>query len=78
MFWPTDITSIAPKSTRENSRVSDFFYSNLPRVQSTPGKKISLAVACAGGLPRDFLKKMAKKGLFSRFFGEGGTFLGSN
>ena len=30
-----------------------------------------------GGVTHDFLKKIAKKGLFSRFFGEGGTFLGS-
>ena len=30
-----------------------------------------------GGVTRDFLKRMAKKGLFSRFFGERGTFLGS-
>ena len=30
-----------------------------------------------GGVARDFLKIMAKKGLFSRFFEVGGTFLGS-
>ena len=46
-------------------------------LQSTPGEKISSWTLMDGSVTRDFPKIMAKKRLFSRFFGAGGTFLGS-
>ena len=40
-------------------------------------KQNSMCEPVCGGQTRVFLKKIAKKGVFRHFFGEGGAFLGS-
>ena len=73
---PTDPTSIASKSSLDTSRHSNFFTAHSSWSKLPATKKISLGERGYGCVTRDFLKIMAKKGLFTRFFGEGVLFWG--
>ena len=77
MFWQTHQTSIASQSIRGNSRRSNFFKAHSSWCKLPAAKKNSLDARGCGGVTRDFLKKIAKKGVFRHFFGEGGAFSGS-